>query len=83
MTDALYKRKTSPKEFVMAFIFGKDESPEWFIESNRISIPQRLIYENGKTISFVPGDYICRNLNGNIWVEEKRKFLKNYKLIEG
>ena len=47
MTDALYKRKTPPKEFIMAFIFGKDESPEWFIESNRISIPQRLIYENG------------------------------------
>ena len=83
MTDALYKRKTSPKEFVMAFIFGKDESPEWFIKSNKIVIPQRLICDGGKTIAFSPGDYICRNLDGNIWVEEKRKFLKNYKLIEG
>lgn len=81
MTDALYKRKTPPKEFVMAFIFGKDESPEWFIESNRISIPQRLIYENGKTISFVPGNYICRNLNGNIWVEKSETFLDKFKLI--
>lgn len=47
-TDKLYKRKTPPKEFIEAFIFGKDEAPEWFTRNNRVFIPQRLIYEQGK-----------------------------------
>lgn len=83
MTDKLYKRKLPPKEFVMAFIFGKDEAPEWFVDCKRVCIPQRLIYKDGKTFSFAPGDYICRNLDGNIWVEKSETFLDKFKLVEG
>lgn len=81
MTESLYKRIENPKEYVMAFVFGEG-SPEWFEKSNRISIFQRLIYEDGKTMSFLPGDYVCRNLEGNIWVENKEDFLNKFRLIE-
>lgn len=80
MSDKIYKRKARPKIYVQAFIFGYDETPEWFTNCKRVCIPQRLIYEDGKTISFTPGNYICRNLDGN-WVEEKEGFLDRYLLI--
>lgn len=81
MSDKVYKRKSRPKIYVQAFIFGYDETPEWFTNCKRVCIPQRLIYENGKTLSFAPGNYICRNLDGNLWVEEKEGFLDRYLLI--
>lgn len=81
MSDKIYKRKARPKIYVQAFIFGYDETPEWFTNCKGVCIPQRLIYEDGKTISFTPGNYICRNLDGNLWVEEKEGFLNRYLLI--
>ena len=81
MSDKIYKRKARPKIYVQAFIFGYDETPEWFTNCRRVCIPQRLIYENGKTLSFAPGNYICRNLDGNLCVEEKEGFLDKYLLI--
>lgn len=45
MSDKVYKRKARPKIYVQAFIFGYDETPEWFTNCKRVCIPQRLIYE--------------------------------------
>lgn len=77
MSDKVYKRKARPKIYVQAFIFGYDETPEWFTNCKRVCIPQRLIYENGKTLSFAPGNYICRNLDGTMRFSKGDYIIRN------
>lgn len=85
MSDKVYKRKARPKIYVQAFIFGYDETPEWFTNCKRVCIPQRLIYENGKTISFAPGYLVDgQKLKTFIKIPEnfKERFYIEYKELE-